>query len=59
MVRQLFGAGQGVTDEARDMPPQRVIEALHKIGLPGLLRDSFVICRPQALHGWFCFPVGI
>jgi hypothetical protein len=34
MIGQLFGKGQGVTDEAGDTLPQRVIETLNMIGFP-------------------------
>src|SRR5437879_5372107 len=46
MIGQLFGKGQGVTDEAGDTLPQRVIETLDMIGFAGVLRDGFVLrCR--------------
>ena len=44
MVRQLFGKGEGVTNEPGDALPHRVIEALDMIGFAGLLRDGFVLC---------------
>jgi hypothetical protein len=43
MVRQLFGEGQGVPDEAGDALPQRVVEPLEVIGFPRVLRDGFVL----------------
>ena len=45
MIGQLFGKGQGVTDEAGDTLPQRVIETLDMIGFAGVLRDGFVLRR--------------
>ena len=43
VVRQLFGEGQSVTDEAGDALPHGVIEALDMIGFAGVLRDGFVL----------------
>ena len=40
MVRQLFGEGEGVTDEAGDALSQRVVETLDVVGLPRVLRDG-------------------
>jgi hypothetical protein len=45
MVRQLFGEGQGVPDEAGDALPQRVREALDVMGVPGVLREGFGLRR--------------
>jgi len=66
MVRQLFGEGQRVPDEAGDALPQRLLEALDVMRFPGVLRDSWVsgcqndpgvdrlllriACRPLAVH---------
>ena len=44
-VRSLFGEGQGGTDEARDTLPQRLMEALDILGVPGGRHDGFVWCR--------------
>ena len=49
----LFGKGQGVTDEAGDTLPQRVIETLEMIGFPGVLRARFGLRRRNNpfIHG--------
>ena len=44
MVRQLFGEGEGVTDEAGDALAHCVVETLNVVGFPRVLRDSFVLC---------------
>src|SRR5438093_5347173 len=43
MVCQLFGEGQGVTDEAGGALSQRVVETLDVIGFPGVLCDGLVL----------------
>ena len=45
MVRQLFGEGEGVTDEAGDALSQRVVETLDVVCFPRVLRDGFVLRR--------------
>ena len=45
MVRQLFGEGQGVTDEARDALPHRIVKPLNVIGFAGFFGDGFMLCR--------------
>ena len=45
MIGKFFGEREGVTDEARDALPQRVIKALDMIGFPRVLRDRFVLRR--------------
>ena len=48
MMGQLFGKGQGGTDEAGDTLPQRVMETLDMIGFPRVLRDRLVLHRRNA-----------
>src|SRR5262245_55452665 len=43
MVRQLFGEGEGVPDEAGDALAHGVVETLDVVGFPRMLRDGFVL----------------
>lgn len=45
MVRQLFGEGEGVPDEAGDALTPCVVEPLDVVGLPRVLRNGFVLRR--------------
>ena len=42
MVRELFGEGQGVTDQLGYTLAQRIVKALNVIGFMGFFRDGFV-----------------
>src|SRR5215470_13301181 len=44
-VRQLFRAGQSVTDEAGEALSSRVVKTLNVIRFPGGLRDGLLLCR--------------
>ena len=43
MIHQLFGEGEGVTDETGDTLAQRVVETLTVVGFPRVLRDGLVL----------------
>ena len=43
MVRQLFGEGQRVADEAGDALPHSIIEALDMIGCAGILHNNLIL----------------
>ena len=45
MVRQLFGEGEGVPDEAGDALAHCVVETLDVVGFPRVLRNGFVLRR--------------
>ena len=45
VVRQLFGEGQGVTDQPGYTLAQRIVKALNVIGFAGFFGDGFVLHR--------------